>query len=166
MKNKLMTSASFVATLMLAMLTAVIPSSTAHAEAGGRWYFVNQYNHQCIKGNGEGKKLSLAPCKKKDAFHWNNYGATAYVNYSLDMYPFGGICINSKGRGKTPTLDGCETGRDTTGWVTTDLHNNHKTLLTHINCGYVQAVSKTKVVCTKRPANRKKMFWIVKYSLR
>ncbi|MGW2742469.1 hypothetical protein [Streptomyces sp. NPDC001450] len=160
-----MASASFIATLMLAVLSAVIPSSAAHAEAGGRWYFVNQYNHQCLKGNGEHKKLSLGPCKKKDAFTWNNYGATAYVNYSLDMYPFGGICINSNGRRKTPTLEGCETGRNTTGWQTYDLRNNHKTGLAHIDCGYVQAVSKTKVVCTKRPANIKKMTWIVKYSL-
>ncbi|AGS71611.1 hypothetical protein [Streptomyces collinus] len=165
MQTRFRTTASFLMTLMLAVLAAVIPTSAAHAEAGGRWYFVNQYNHQCLKGNGEHKKLTLAKCKKKDAYQWINYGNFGFVNFSLDVYPYGGICINEKGRGKTPTLEGCDTGSGVSGWRINDARNNHKTGLVHIACGYLQAVSTTKTVCTKRPHNIKKMTWIVKYSL-
>ncbi|MBE4738744.1 MULTISPECIES: hypothetical protein [Streptomyces] len=157
--------AGMVTAALLAVLTSMIPASSAHAEAGGRWYFVNQYNGKCLKGNGEGKALSLATCKNKDAFHWINYGQTGMVNFSLDVYPYGAICINNKGRGKTPNLKACGTA-DTSGWRINSAKKNAKTGLVHIGCGYLQAVSKTKVVCTKRPKNIKKMTYIVKYSLK
>ncbi|NGO45882.1 hypothetical protein [Streptomyces ureilyticus] len=160
-RNRVLTGT--VTTLLLAVLAAMIPATAAHAEEGGRWYFKNQYNGKCLKGNGEGRKLSLGTCKRKSAFHWINYGSSGFANFSTDVYPYGAICIKDNGRTKTPTLVAC--GKpNTSGWQYTSANNNAKTGIATL-CGYVQAVSTTKVTCTKRPENRKKMTWIVKYSL-
>ncbi|MEU9878303.1 hypothetical protein [Streptomyces phaeochromogenes] len=149
---------------MAAGLAVSGPAPAAQAEAGGRWYIVNQYNGKCVKGTGYKKKFVLATCKKKDAFHWNNYGSSKYANFSATTFA-GAACLAQNGKNKPVYLRACSTGEGTGGWGIASLNNGAKTPIAHTKCGYMQAVSKTALKCGKRPANNKKMTWIIKYSL-
>ncbi|MGX1492368.1 hypothetical protein RKD41_004627 [Streptomyces tendae] len=141
------------------------PASTAQAEEGGRWYLVNQQNGKCIQGHGRDKSLTLGTCKKKNAFQWNNYGSNHYVNFSESPGgQWGVLCLAQKGRDKAVSLKPC-TDTSTGGWMLASLNNGAKTPLTNAKCGALQAVSTTKMKCGKRPADRKKMTWVIKYSL-
>ncbi|WP_405890077.1 hypothetical protein OG427_13640 [Streptomyces sp. NBC_00133] len=166
MNRKRNAVAGMVTSALAVGLAVTGPASTAHAEPGGRWYIVNQANGKCIQGNGYNKNLTLGTCRKRDAFHWNNYGSAKYTNYSTGTAPFGMACLAGNGRNKPVSLKRCDGGAGTAGWGIASLNNGAKTPIANAaNCGYLQAVSATALKCGKRPANRKTMTWIIKYSL-
>ncbi|MER6131275.1 hypothetical protein [Streptomyces sp. NPDC001815] len=156
--------AGAIASTMAIGLAVSAPAPVAQAEAGGRWYIVNQYNGKCVKGNDYKKKFTLATCKKKDAFHWNNYGSVKYANFSVTNFA-GAACLAQSGKNKPVYLRACQGGEGTGGWSLASLNNGAKTPIANTKCGYMKAVSKTALKCGKRPANQKKMTWIIKYSL-
>ncbi|AZQ37186.1 hypothetical protein EJ357_30155 [Streptomyces cyaneochromogenes] len=145
-------------------VTITGPASTARADDGGRWYIVNQYNGKCVQGHGRGKNLTLGTCKKKNAFQWQNYGSHQYVNFSESPGgEWGVLCMAQKGKDKPVSLKPCH---DVDGvWQIASLNNGAKTPITNVKCGALQAVNTTTLKCGKVPANRKKMTWIIKYSL-
>lgn len=152
------------ASTMAVGLAVSAPAPTAQAEAGGRWYMVNKYNGKCVKGNGDKKKLTLATCKKKDAFHWNNYGSHKYANYSAPTVVYAS-CIASNGKNKPVYLRACDIGKGTKGWSLASLKKNAKTPIVG-NCGYLQVVGKTTLKCGRKPSNFNRATWIIKYSLK
>ncbi|WP_328494193.1 hypothetical protein OHS59_16720 [Streptomyces sp. NBC_00414] len=156
--------AGSIASTMAFGLAVSAPAPAAQAEAGGRWYIVNQYNGKRVKGTGYKKKFVLATCRKKDAFHWNNYGSSKYANFSATTFA-GAACLAHNGKNKPVCLSACQGGAGTGAWGLASLNNGAKTPIAHTKCGYMQAVSKTALKCGKRPANQKKMTWIIKYSL-
>lgn len=157
-------SVGVMASAMAVGMAVSAPAPTAQAEAGGRWYMVNKYNGKCVKGNGVKEKLVLATCKKKDAFHWNNYGSAQYANYSAPTISYA-ACIADNGRNKPPYLRACNGGKGTKSFALASLKNGAKTPIAG-NCGYLQAASKTSLKCGRKPANFNKATWIIKYSLK
>lgn len=153
-------------TSVLALGMAVAgPAATAQAEPGGRFYIVNKATGTCLKGNGLNKDLTLGKCSNTNAFHWNNYGGSKYVNYSTGTVPYGVACLAANAKGGPVSLRQCNAGSGVGGWQLASLNNGAQTPIANTKCGYLQAFNDKVAKCGARPANANAMTWVIKYSL-